>query len=142
MKRRSLLFSVLLFSALVAFEIFNYSTTNFALLNLLGNLSFVGIQWATILTIAFCGIDFTGIARVFTPKRNDEPAHVWYLFGAWLLAAAMNASLTWLAVSIAMVNNLSFAGNPSLLHSVPVVIAVIVWFVRILIIGTLSFGKE
>jgi phage FluMu gp28-like protein len=45
--------------------------------------------------LTFCGIDFAGIARLFTPEQGrDEPAEVWYLFGAWILAAAMNATLT------------------------------------------------
>jgi hypothetical protein len=29
-------------------------------------------------------IDFAGIARLFTPKMENEPNEVWYLFGAWL----------------------------------------------------------
>jgi hypothetical protein len=40
---------------------------------------------------------------MFTPEQGaDEPAEVWYLFGAWLLAAAMNAMLTWWGVSVAI----------------------------------------
>jgi hypothetical protein len=38
---------------LVAFEIFNYGTTEFAFKDLLGDLSFVGVHWATILALAF-----------------------------------------------------------------------------------------
>src|SRR5512136_811921 len=104
--RRSLVFGVLIMVALVSFEIFNYSTTDFALGDLLGNLRFLGIRWATILAIAFCGIDFAGIARLFTPEKGaDEPAEVWYLFGAWLIAATMNAMLTWWGVSLAISNH-------------------------------------
>src|SRR3989304_5261651 len=103
---RGLVFGVLIIGALLAFEIFNYSTTEFALNDLLGKLSFGGVAWATILAIAFCGIDFAGIARLFTPQRGaDEPKEVWYLFGAWLLAATMNALLTWWGVSIAILNH-------------------------------------
>ena len=40
--RRGLLFGVLIMAALLAFEIFNYSTTDFALSDLLGNLRFPG----------------------------------------------------------------------------------------------------
>ena len=94
--RPGLLFGVLILAALLAFELFNYSTTDYALRDLLGNLQFAGIPWATILAIAFCGMDFAGIARLFTPEQGaDEPKEVWYLFGAWLLAATMNAVLTW-----------------------------------------------
>ena len=72
--QRGLLFGALILTALLAFEVFNYSTTDFALTDVLGDLKFVGIRWATILSIAFCGIDFAGIARLFTPEqgRDDE----------------------------------------------------------------------
>ena len=68
--RRSFVFGVLIMVALLSFEIFNYSTTDFALGDLLGNLRFLGIRWATILAIAFCGIDFAGIARLLPPKEG------------------------------------------------------------------------
>ena len=104
--RRGLVFGVIIVTALFAFEMFNFSTTEFALEDLLGDLSFAGIAWATILAIAFCGIDFAGIARLFTPTDQDrrQPAQneAWYLFGAWLLAATMNAMLTWWGVSLAI----------------------------------------
>ena len=70
----SLAFVVMIFGALIAFEIFNYSTTDHALSDLLGNLTFAGIPWSTVLAMAFCGIDFAGIARLFTPETGaDEP---------------------------------------------------------------------
>src|SRR5512142_1617575 len=104
--RPSVAFVVMIFGALIAFEIFNYSTTEHALGDLLGNLTFAGIPWATVLAMAFCGIDFAGIARLFTPEQGmDEPKEVWYLFAAWLLAAPMNAILTWWGVSIAITSH-------------------------------------
>ena len=85
---RGAAWGLMIIGALLAFEIFNFSTTQFALLDMLGNLTFAGMRWATILAIAFCGIDFAGIARIFTPEQGaDEPKEVWYLFGAWFLAA-------------------------------------------------------
>jgi hypothetical protein len=111
-------------------------------------LKFAGISWATILALAFCGIDFAGIARLFTPEQGrDEPAEVWYLFGAWLLAAAMNAALTWWGVSVAIVNHNSLAGgtvmtNTTLTKVVPVFVAIMVWLIRVLIIGTFSVAGE
>ena len=82
--RRGALFGSILVGALLCFEVFNYSTTDFALRDVLGELSFASIRWSTILSLAFCGIDFAGIARIFTPEKGrDEPAEVWYLFGAW-----------------------------------------------------------
>jgi hypothetical protein len=144
---RGLLFGVLIIFALLAFEVFNYSTTEFALTDLLGDLSFAGIRWATILAVAFCGIDFAGIARLFTPEKGaDEPTEVWYLFGAWLLAAAMNAMLTWWGVSIAILNHETLGNavveRETLLRLVPIFVAVLVWLIRVLIIGTFSVAGD
>jgi hypothetical protein len=145
--RRSMIFGGLIMVALVAFEIFNYSTTDFALGDVLGNLRFLGIRWATILAIAFCGIDFAGIARLFTPERGaDEPAEVWYLFGAWLLAATMNAMLTWWGVSVAIANHETLGNaivaRATLLKVVPIFVSIMVWVVRVLIIGTFSVAGD
>jgi len=146
-RQRSLMFSLLIMGALIAFEIFNYSTTDFAMSDLLGDLKFAGLRWSTILALAFCGIDFAGIARLFTPEQGkDEPAEVWYLFGAWLLAATMNALLTWWGVSIAILQHQSLGNalisREALLKSVPIFVAVIVWLSRVLIIGTFSVAGE
>ncbi|MBT3390922.1 MAG: hypothetical protein HN413_10995 [Chloroflexi bacterium] len=145
--QRGLLFGALIVTALLAFEIFNYSTTDFALTDLLGDLKFIGIRWATILSIAFCGIDFAGIARLFTPEQGrDEPAEVWYLFGAWMLAALMNAMLTWWGVSIAILNHQTLGNavvaRATLLKVVPIFVAIMVWLIRVLIIGTISIAGD
>jgi hypothetical protein len=146
--QRGMAWGIIIIGALLAFEAFNYTTTQFALSDVLGNLKFAGISWATILALAFCGIDFAGIARLFTPEQGrDEPAEVWYLFGAWLLAAAMNAMLTWWGVSVAIVNHRSLAGgmvltNTTLTKVVPIFIAIMVWLIRVLIIGTFSVAGE
>jgi hypothetical protein len=145
--RRGLLFGALIVMALLAFEIFNYSTTDFALSDLLGDLTFLGVRWATILSFAFCGIDFAGIARLFTPEQGrDEPAEVWYLFGAWMLAATMNAMLTWWGVSIAILNHQTLGNaivaRETLLRIVPIFVAVMVWLIRVLIIGTISVAGD
>ena len=145
--RRGAVFGSILIGALLAFEVFNYSTTDFALRDVLGDLRFAGVHWATILSIAFCGIDFAGIARLFTPEKGrEEPAEVWYLFGAWLLAAAMNAILTWWGVSIAIISHTSagasLVGQAAMTKTVPIFVAIMVWLVRVLIIGTFSVAGE
>ena len=144
---RGLLFGFLILAALVAFEIFNYSTTDFALSDLLGDLRFADLRWATILAIAFCGIDFAGIARLFTPQKGSgEPKEVWYLFGAWLLAACMNAILTWWGVAIAILSNNSLGGSvisrETMLKVAPVFVAIMVWVIRVLIIGSFSMTGD
>jgi hypothetical protein len=105
------------------------------------------VRWATILSIAFCGIDFAGIARLFTPEQGrDEPAEVWYLFAAWMLAAIMNAMLTWWGVSIAILNQQTLGNavvaRETLLRIVPIFVAVMVWLIRVLIIGTISMAGD
>ncbi len=145
---RGAAWGLMIIGALLAFEIFNFSTTQFALLDVLGDLAFGGMRWASILAIAFCGIDFAGIARIFTPEQGvDEPKEVWYLFGAWLLAAAFNASLTWWGVSVAIVNHSSQAGgavisNETMTKIVPVFVAGMVLLIRVLIIGTFSLAGD
>src|SRR5271157_2481733 len=145
--RRGAIFGAILLSALLAFEVFNYSTTAFALTDLLGNLKFAGTTWATILAFAFYGIDFAGIARIFTPQRGrDEPTEVWYLFGAWLIAAVFNATLTWWGVSVAIIDHTSqgsaLIGEATLTKAVPIFVALLVWLIRILVIGTFSIAGE
>jgi hypothetical protein len=145
--RRGALFGGIILAALLAFEVFNYSTTNFALRDILGDLRFAGLHWSTILAIAFCGIDFAGIARLFTPEKGrEEPAEVWYLFGAWLLAAAMNAMLTWWGVSVAILSHTPaggvLLGQATMTKVVPIFVAVMVWLIRVLIIGTFSVAGE
>lgn len=143
--QRGLAFGVIILTALIMFEFFNYSTTEYALNDLLGNLTFLGVSWATILAIAFCGVDFAGIARLHTPESgNGQPNETWYLFGAWILAATMNAMLTWWGVSLAIINH-STLGNTiidrqTLLRIVPIFVAVMVWLIRVLIIGTYSLA--
>jgi hypothetical protein len=70
--KRGLIFGAIILCALLAFEIFNYSSTSFALRDVLGDLSFGPIPWATMLALAFCGIDFAGIARIFTPEKGRD----------------------------------------------------------------------
>ena len=145
--RPGIAFGAIILTALVAFEIFNYSTTDYALRDLLGDLRFAGIHWATILALAFCGIDFAGIARLFTPDKGaEEPKEVWYLFGAWLLAATMNAVLTWWGVSMAISNHSiasrAMMDQKTITVVVPLFVSLMVWVIRILLIGSLSMAGE
>ncbi len=141
-RQRKVLIGIILLLALLAFEIFNFDTTQFALQSLLGDVQFLGIMWATILAIAFCSIDFAGLMRLFTPE-SDAGANkeAWYLMGAWLLGASMNAVMTWWAVSVTLLNN-NFGNEvlsrEELLRFVPIFVAVLVWLTRILFIGAFS----
>ena len=141
-KTRYSLIGIILALALFSFEIFNFDTTQYALTDLMGEVRFANIKWATILAIAFCGIDFAGLLRVFTPDDGDDtPSEVWYLMAAWLLGATMNAVMTWYAVSLTLANH--HIGNEilneaQLLRIVPIFVAFLVWLTRILFIGALT----
>jgi hypothetical protein len=145
---RGAAWGMMIIGALLAFEIFNFSTTQFALRDVLGDLTFAGMRWATILAIAFCGIDFAGIARIFTPEQGaDEPKEVYYLFGAWFLAAAFNAILTWWGVSVAIVSHASASGGAvvsteTMTKIVPIFVAAMILLVRVMIIGTFSLAGD
>lgn len=138
---------VILMVALFAFEIFNFDTTRYALTNLLGPVRFAGLGWATILAVAFCAIDFAGLVRLFTPEgeSGEQPKEVWYLTGAWLLGATMNALMTWWAVSLTLLNHEfgnEVLSRGQLLQVVPIFVAVLVWLTRILFIGALTMAGE
>ena len=145
--RRGAIFAAILMAALLAFELFNYSTTAFALADVLGDLQSAGVRWSTVLALAFCGFDFAGIARLFTPQRGrDQETEVWYLFAAWLLAATFNAVLTWWGVSVAILHHASegsvLIGQAALTRVVPAIVALMVWMIRVLIIGTFSLAGD
>jgi hypothetical protein len=130
----------IIIGALIAFEAFNYGTTEFALADLLGDLRFAEIRWATILALAFCCMDFAGVARLFTPHRDLKSSlEVWYLLGAWFLAATMNAMLTWWSISLALLSHQGLGneliGRETLLSGIPIFVAALVWLIRVLIIG-------
>lgn len=133
---------VLLVIALLAFEVFNFDTTRFALLNLMGDISFVGLRWASILALAFCAIDFAGLAHLFAPGRDGAiSGETWYLMGAWILGATMNAVMTWWAVSLTLLSHQlgnEILSREQLLEIVPPFVAALVWITRILFIGAFS----
>jgi hypothetical protein len=139
------LFGVIIVVALVAFELFNFSTTEFALNDLLGDLTFLGLRWSTILALAFCGMDFAGIAKLLTfDSKESRSFEIWYLLGAWLLAATMNAMLSWWSVSLALISHEGLGnevlGRDVLISTVPIFVAALVVLLRILIIGTLTLA--
>ncbi|MGD0173664.1 MAG: hypothetical protein ABSC61_04400 [Anaerolineales bacterium] len=146
---RGAFFLGLIVGATVLFEVFNYSTTEHALRDVMGGLRFLAIPWATILALAFCGIDFAGIARLFSPEEREGKGRVegMYLLAAWLLAGVINAVMTWWAVTVALLGqpNLGneLVSRQDLVLYVPILVAGAVWLIRILLIGmlTMSGGK-
>ena len=141
--RTDTIYTAMMVAALAAFEIFNFSSTDFALRDMIGSQSAGMLSWSAILSLAFCVMDFAGIARILTIEpETDRESGGWYLLGAWVLAGAMNAGLTWWAVSLAVYNhpveNILILDPMTYVAVIPVVVALMVWFIRILIIGTLA----
>ncbi len=138
-------FGLIIVLGLAAFEVFNFSTTQFALADLLGDLHLARLSLATVLALAFSGIDFGGIARLFTPQREQaDRIETWYLVAAWFLAGGMNAILTWWAVTLSLMQQADLGHElftrRQVLTFVPVFVAGVVWLIRILLIGTLTMG--
>ncbi len=139
--------ALVLIAALFAFEAFNFDTTKYALQDLLGDVNFWGFTWGSILAFAFCAIDFAGLAKIFTPEEGqNEPKEVWYLMGAWLLGATMNAMMTWYAISLILARQPDLGNEmvsrAQILQVAPIFVAVLVWLTRILFIGSLSIAGE
>ncbi|HSM55159.1 MAG TPA: hypothetical protein VK879_03310 [Candidatus Sulfomarinibacteraceae bacterium] len=138
--------ALLLVVALFAFEIFNFDTTRFALTDLLGDVAFAGLPWAAILALAFCAIDFAGLAYLFTSDGAQQSLHeAWYLMGAWMLAATMNAVMTWWAVNLTLLSHQfgnEVLSRDQILAVVPPFVAVLVWLTRILFIGAFSVASD
>ncbi|GMQ77741.1 MAG: hypothetical protein BMS9Abin02_0229 [Anaerolineae bacterium] len=143
---RKIIIGLMLVLALFAFEMFNFDTTRYALESFLGEVRFAGLGWAVILAVAFCAIDFAGLARLFTSEGGaDEPKEIYYLTGAWLLGATMNAVMTWWAVSLTLLNHdlgNEVLSREQLLTIVPMFVAALVWLTRILFIGALTVAGE
>lgn len=133
---------LLLALALVAFELFSFDVARFALADLLGDVSFAGLRWATVLAVAFCSIDFAGLIRFFMLENGDgDRAEAWYWMGAWLLGAMMHALLAWWAVSLMLVDYEAgggFVNLSGLIHILPIFIALLAWFMRILFVGAFA----
>ena len=148
-RHRATLIATILLSGLIAFELFNYDTTRFALNQLMSGRRFLGLEWATVLALAFCSIDFAGLLRILTPAATleAEPREVWFLTGAWLLGAAMNATMTWYAMALLIAPRSADIGARLLtwaeaLQIAPVFIAIMVWLTRVLLISSIAVAVD
>ena len=144
---RMMVTTAILVSALFAFELFNFDTTRFALNHLLGDVTFAGIKWGAVLAVAFCGIDFAGLIRIFMGESEKVSKEEGYLIVAWFLGATMNAGMTWYATLIVLLGHEignEVVSRETLLQYVPIFIAVLVWLTRVLFIGTMTLigGKR
>lgn len=137
---------VILVACWIMFELVNYATTEFALDDILGVTSAIfGIRWSTAIAIAFAGVDFAGMSRIFTEEVDEEPEIIQKMWYAWILAAVLNAGLTWWAVSVQIEGTnraRAFIANETFVTWIPLVIALAVFLIRILLIGTLGLHGD
>lgn len=142
LRGRGAIVALILITALIGFEIFNFDTTKFALMDLMGGRRFLGIEIAAILAFAFCSIDFAGLIRMFTPEQGvNEPKEVWLLIGAWFLGASMNAVMTWYTVSLLIApRNVGamVVSKENMMRFAPLFVAALVLLTRVLFIGSIS----
>jgi len=139
-------YTLIMVAALIAFECFNFSTTDFALQGMFGEMGMGALRWSTILSLAFCGMDLAGITKLLSNPRSESGRASWYLLGAWVLAASMNAGLTWWGVSIAIYNqpadSMLVLDPITFVTAIPLLVSFGVWLICILIIGALVFSFD
>lgn len=137
-------YTLVMLAALIAFECFNFSTTDFALQGMFGSMGMGALRWSTILALAFCGMDLAGITKLLANSKADRSSAGWYLLGAWVVAATMNAGLTWWGVSVAIYNqpadSMLVLDPITFVTAIPLLVSFGVWLIRILIIGALVFS--
>lgn len=135
----------LIILAAVLFEVFNFTTTEFALTDMIGELGLNfsnvwSLPLATILAIGFCMVDFAGIACIFAPQQGRSQSKEIWLYGAWFLASLMNAVLTWWAVSSMVLQHqgVGVLSRESVIKIVPILAATVMWTIRFFSIGALA----
>lgn len=143
MKNKTFIFFLVLLSALICFEVFNFDTTRYGLRYFFGDLSFMGIEWVMWLAVAACAADMVGMLRIFTEETNFKKESVFIVAatGVWILAATINAILTWWTTTLIVlqgdIGNEVVSRN-TLVVTVPVLVAIFVWLLRIGSVATLA----
>ena len=147
--RKTAVIGLILTIALLGFELFNFDTTRFALLHLMGGRRFLGLEWAGVLALAFGSLDFAGLVRVLTPEKelSQESTEVWLMTGAWLVGAALNATMTWYAMALLIAPLGADIGatlftHDEMLRYAPLFIALLVWLTRVSLISSAAFTLE
>ncbi|MDK2980242.1 MAG: hypothetical protein PWQ55_589 [Chloroflexota bacterium] len=138
------IYTLIMIAALIAFEVFNFSTTDFALQEMLGGNGMGALRWSTILALAFCGMDFAGIASLLSGPKDNTSRASWFMLGAWVVAATMNAGLTWWGVSVTLYNqpadSVMVLDPLTFVTVIPALVSLGVWIIRILIIASLIYA--
>lgn len=145
--RRRLTLALIMLAALIGLQLFNFSTTEYALLTLFGDARLAGIPWATLLALTFTVLDLTALVRLFSPGQSAVrfDAAGWYLLGAWFLTATLNATLTWWTLALVIAQHApadAILTRAQLLATAPIFFAALVWLARLFIVGGLSLTGD
>lgn len=141
--------TLIITTAFLGFELFNFDTTRYALDHLMRGRTFLGLEWAAILAFAFGSIDLAGLIRVITPEQDlkDEPLEIWLMLGAWFIGVGLNATMTWYTMTLVIAPlGADAATMPSVhntvLHYAPTFIAFLVWLTRITLISSIALTLD
>jgi hypothetical protein len=147
--RKTAVIGLILTVALLGFELFNFDTTRFALSHLMAGRRFLGLEWAAVLALAFGSLDFAGLVRVFTPEKElkQESSEIWWLTGAWLIGASLNAMMTWYAMALLIAPlgveiGATLFTHAQMLRYAPLFIALLVWLTRVSLISSVALALE
>lgn len=88
-----------------AFEVMNFATSLYAWQILLGGVSFLGVDWAVIITVAFVLVDTIGLALLFDPETQLERKYFPWLAFMWGLAGLADTLLSVFSYINAIVTN-------------------------------------
>lgn len=135
---------VLLLVLCVALELVNWTTSEGALLLFLGRTQVIGLYIASLLALAFCGVDLLCLWRITTPaaRAEDESKTVVLMLVMWVVGTLLNAVLTYFSLKHTMSQTTAWQSdiwqgfNP--LDVLPVALAGGVWVTRVSLIWTLA----
>ncbi|OGG01493.1 hypothetical protein A2Z33_00415 [Candidatus Gottesmanbacteria bacterium RBG_16_52_11] len=131
----------------LAFALFVFIVSSFALNNLMGEMEFAGIFMANIFAIALALLDYAGISRLYVPDDGDPRSkrYAIYLLIGWLVCALVVWVLTWWSVLVILLDKTDFAPfikNPEInlvaFRLAPITIAEVVFLTRILLYAAVS----
>ena len=140
---RGAAWGMMIIGALLAFEIFNFSTTQFALLDVLGDLSF-GVSAGKHPGNCLCGIDFAALPASSRPNGSDEPKEI-YISLAPGFGSCFNAMLPGGVFQLHRHHASQYGGaviSTATMTKLCISRAAMILLIRVLIIGTFSLAGD
>ena len=144
--KRGAIFGTILVMALVAFEVFNFSTTQFALRDMLGDLSFAGLDGRPSWRLPSAAWISPASPASSPPSRaamNRTRSGISSVPGCWPQASTpLSPGGASPSPSLNHQPQARSSSAGTLTRIVPVFVAGMVWLIRVLIIGTFSIAGE